>query len=156
MMSVVAIDALGNAAPALRRVNRADPQVNVNGRGPWKHTDDLVRYAGGTENPFRHCRGVNMRIVFVSTAALAVALCASNALAQAQPQELSQPTTTSATTGPGTNPAGQLICRPVVYEGMVVQNKQDCHTQREWDSIRQRHRQQVDQLQLNNLTMQQH
>jgi hypothetical protein len=99
-----------------------------------------------------------MHGVLSSTAVLALMLGASDALAQAQPQETSQPTATSATTGPAasTDMAGRVICRPVVVNGMVIHGRQACHTQVEWDSIRQHNRQQLDQIQLNNLTMQPH
>jgi len=98
-----------------------------------------------------------MRFVLTSTAALALMLCASNAFAQAQPQELSQPTTNAATTGPGsTDTSGQLICRPVVYQGMVVSGRKDCHTQREWDQIRYKNQQTVNQTQLRGLTSSPH
>jgi hypothetical protein len=99
-----------------------------------------------------------MRIVLVSATALALVLGAGNAFAQAQPQEMSQPTTTSATTGPGnsSDPAGKLICRPVVYEGMVMAGKQDCHTQKEWDVIRYRNQQTVNSAQMRGLTSSPH
>lgn len=99
-----------------------------------------------------------MRSVLLSTAVFALMLGASSAVGQAQPQETSPPTATSATTGPasGTDTAGQVICRPMVVNGMVIHGRQACHTQAEWDSIRQHNRQQMDQMQLNNLTTQPH
>lgn len=99
-----------------------------------------------------------MRGVLFSTAVFALMLGASSAFGQAQPQETSQPAATSATTGPASSSdtASKLICRPVVVDGMVVRGRQACHTQSEWDSVRQHNRQQLDQIQLNNLTMQPH
>lgn len=110
------------------------------------------------ENPLRNRRGIDMRGVLLSTAVLALMLGAGGALGQAQPQETSQPTATSATTGPASIPdaASKVICRPVVVDGMVIHGREACHTQSEWDAIRQHNRQQVDQIQLNNLTMQPH
>ena len=99
-----------------------------------------------------------MRIVFASTAALAVMLGAGSAFAQAQPQEMSQPTTNPETTGPDSNAAtaNQLICRPVVHEGMVIRSQQNCHTQREWDEIRYRNQTTLNNAQLRGLTSSPH
>ncbi len=100
-----------------------------------------------------------MRVLFASTAALALMLGAGSAFAQAQPQEMSQPTTNPETTGPGSNAAAttnQLICRPVVHEGMVIRSQQNCHTQREWDEIRYRNQATLNNAQLRGLTSSQH
>ena len=98
-----------------------------------------------------------MRAVLSSAAVLALMLGANSAFGQAQPQEMSQPTATSATTGPASSTdTAKVICRPVVVDGMVIHGRQACHTQAEWDSARQHNRQQLDQMQLNNLTMQPH
>jgi len=97
-----------------------------------------------------------MRIVLASIPAFALMLCAGSAFAQVQPQEISQPGNNPATTGPGTSDAeaGQrIICRPFSHEAMVIWDKHNCHTQREWDVIRYRNRQAVDAVQRRALTM---
>ena len=97
-----------------------------------------------------------MRIVPASIVAFALMLCAASAFAQAQPQELSQPGSNPATTGPGisnTEAGKRIICRPFAHEAMVIWDKRNCHTQREWDVIRYRIRQAVEAIQRRALTM---
>ena len=93
-----------------------------------------------------------MRIMFVPTAALALALAPTSAFAQSQPQEISQPTTNPATTSspPGTA-ENQVICRPVVHEGAVMPT-QDCRTKRAWDIMRFQHQQELNAVQMRGLT----
>jgi hypothetical protein len=99
-----------------------------------------------------------MRIVLASAAALALMMGAGSAFAQAQPQELSQPTTNPDTTGSSSSAdtANKLICRPVFHEGILIRSKQNCHTQREWDEIRYRNQSTLNNAQLRGLTSSPH
>src|SRR5690348_14087227 len=93
-----------------------------------------------------------MRTMLVPVATLTLALASTFALAQSQPQEISQPTTNPATTSspPGT-PDNQVICRPVVRLGSLIQSK-DCRTKAEWDAVRFRNQQELNQVQTRGLT----
>jgi hypothetical protein len=93
-----------------------------------------------------------MRMMLVPAAALVLALAATSAFAQSQPQEISQPTTNPATTNspPGTGD-NQVICRPVVHEGNVMPT-QDCRTKRAWDIMRFQHQQELNAVQMRGLT----
>jgi hypothetical protein len=96
-----------------------------------------------------------MRIVLASIPAFALMLCAGSGFAQAQPQEVSQPGSYPATTGPGisgTEAETRIICRPFSHEGMVIWDKHNCHTLREWEIIRYRNGQAVDEVQRRALT----
>ena len=99
-----------------------------------------------------------MRNVIASTAFLALTLSASSAFAQAQPQELSQPTTNPDTTGSSSSAdtASKLICRPVFHEGILIPSKRNCHTQREWDEIRYRNQSTLNNAQMRGLTSSPH
>jgi hypothetical protein len=94
-----------------------------------------------------------MRIVPASLAAFALMLCGGSAFAQ--PQELSQPGSSPATTGPGISDAEagkRIVCRPFSHEGMVIWDKHNCHTLREWEIIRYRNQEAVDAVQRRALT----
>jgi hypothetical protein len=99
-----------------------------------------------------------MRILLASTATLALMLGASSAFAQAQPQEISQPTTNPATTDSSSSAdtANKLICRPVFHEGILIRAQQNCHTQREWDEIRYRNQTTLNNAQMRGLTSSPH
>src|ERR1051325_2054845 len=97
-----------------------------------------------------------MRIELASIPVFALMLCAGSSFAQAQPQELSQPGSHPATTGPGISDcdAGKrIICRPFSHEGMLIWDKHNCHTLREWEIIRNRNGLAVDEIQRRALTM---
>jgi hypothetical protein len=97
-----------------------------------------------------------MRSMFVPAYALGFCLASAPAFAQSQPQEISQPTTTPASTSsPSGTPSKQIICRPVVHQGMVMAT-QDCRTQAEWDAMRFRHQQELNEVQMRALNTQQH
>jgi hypothetical protein len=93
-----------------------------------------------------------MRMVFALSTGVALCLAVGAAFAQSQPQEISQPTANPATTSspPGT-PANQVICRPVVRLGSLIQS-QDCRTKAEWDTVRFRNQQELNQIQTRSLT----
>jgi hypothetical protein len=96
-----------------------------------------------------------MRIVLASLPAFALMLGAGSAFVQAQPQEISQPGSNPATTGPGISGAeagNRIVCRPFSHEGMVIWDKHNCHTLREWEIIRYRNGQAVDEVQRRALT----
>jgi hypothetical protein len=94
-----------------------------------------------------------MRMMFVSALGL---LVSASAFAQSQPQEISQPTTTPATTSsPSGAPAKQVICRPVVHQGSLIAS-QDRRTEAEWDAMRFRHQQEVIEVQMRALNTQPH
>ena len=99
-----------------------------------------------------------MRNMLASATALALMMGASSAFAQAQPQELSQPTTNPDTTGSDNNvgTANKLICRPVFHEGILIPSKRNCHTQREWDEIRYRNQSTLNNAQMRGLTSSPH
>jgi hypothetical protein len=97
-----------------------------------------------------------MRIVLAFIPAFALMLGVSGAFAQAQPQEVSQPTSSPATTDPGTSLTDaekRIICRPFSHEAMVIWDKRNCHTLEEWDAIRYLNRQAVEAVQRRALTM---
>ena len=96
-----------------------------------------------------------MRMVFASVTSLGLCLGAGAALAQAQPQELSQPTmqptgtvNSSASSGAAGN---QLICRSVVHEGSRIPTR-DCRTRQQWETVRYLNQQVVNQAQMRGLT----
>jgi hypothetical protein len=92
-----------------------------------------------------------MRNVLASTTALLL-LGTGAAFAQAQPQGLSQPTTTPASTStPADAASGQKICKMMYHNGSLVRT-QTCHTKAEWEAVRQRNRQEVEQQQMRGLT----
>jgi len=92
-----------------------------------------------------------MRVVLASAAVLVVSFTTSAAFAQAQPQEMSQPTTTPDTTGTSSASAGsKVICRPMYHNGSVIRTNA-CHTQREWEALRLRNQQEVNQSQMRGL-----
>jgi hypothetical protein len=93
-----------------------------------------------------------MRMMIMPAAALALVFAPATAFAQSQPQEISQPTTNPTTTSspPGT-PDNQVICRPVVRLGSLIQSK-DCRTKAEWDAVRFRNQQELNQVQTRGLT----
>jgi len=95
-------------------------------------------------------------MTFVPACTLGLCLVSASAFAQSQPQEISQPTTTPATTGsPSGTPNAQLVCRPVVHQGMVM-TRQDCRTKAEWDAMRFRHQQELNEVQMRALNTQPH
>ena len=97
-----------------------------------------------------------MRIVLASIPAFALMLSAGSAFVQAQPREVSQSGSNPATTGAGISDAEagkRIICRPFSHEGMVIWDKHNCHTLREWEIIRYRNGQAVDAVQRRALTM---
>lgn len=96
-----------------------------------------------------------MRIVLVSATAFALSLGATSAFAQAQPQELSQPTTQPATTTTSSassgNAGNQMICRSMYHNGSLIPER-TCRTRREWETIRYQNQQTVNQTQMRGLT----
>jgi len=97
-----------------------------------------------------------MRMMILSAYALAFCSVSAPAFAQSRPQEISQLTTTSASASlPSGTPNKQIICRPVVRQEMVMAT-QDCRTQAEWDAMRFRHQQELNEVQMRALNTQQH
>jgi len=98
-----------------------------------------------------------MRVVLASATVLALSLAAGAAFAQAQPQGMSQPTTTPDITGNSSASGGangnQLICRNMYHNGSLI-HTQNCHTKREWESMRTDNQHEVNQSQMRALTSQ--
>jgi hypothetical protein len=95
-----------------------------------------------------------MRIVLASATVLALSLASASVLAQAQPQGMSQPTTTPDTTGSSSASGGangnQLICRNMYHNGSLI-HTQNCHTKREWESMRMENQQEINNSQMRGL-----
>jgi hypothetical protein len=98
-----------------------------------------------------------MRIVLASATLLVLSFAADVAFAQAQPQGMSQPTTTPDTTGNSSASSGnngnQIICRNMYHNGSLI-HTQNCHTKREWENMRTDNQQEVNQSQMRALTSQ--
>jgi hypothetical protein len=96
-----------------------------------------------------------MRVMLASAIVLVLGLSAGAAFAQAQPQGMSQPTTTPDTTGNSSASAGQngnqLICRNMYHNGSLIRT-QNCHTKREWESMRTENQQEINESQMRSLT----
>lgn len=93
-----------------------------------------------------------MRMIIPAVSFAAFVFAPAAAFAQSQPQEISQPTTNPATTSsPSGTPDNQVICRPVVRLGSLIQSK-DCRTKAEWDAVRFRNQQELNQVQTRGLT----
>jgi hypothetical protein len=91
----------------------------------------------------------SMRIAVAPTTALLLGTGA--CFAQAQPQGLSQPTTTPASTSTPADAANnQNICKMMYHNGSLVRT-QTCHTKAEWEAVRQANRQEVEQQQMRGL-----
>lgn len=94
--------------------------------------------------------GIIMRIAFALATALFVGT--GTASAQVQPQELSQPTITPASTStPAAASSDQKFCRMTYYNGTVIRS-QVCHTKFEWEAIQKRNQQEVNEAQMRGLT----
>jgi|SRR5690242_11013559 len=98
-----------------------------------------------------------MRIVFISATALLMVACAVPAFGQAQPQELSQPTTQPAVTANGSASSGdagnKMVCRYMFHNGSLIRT-QTCRTEREWESIRFQNQSEVNNMQMRGMTSQ--
>jgi hypothetical protein len=96
-----------------------------------------------------------MRMIAASATGLALCLAASAAFAQAQPQEISQPTTQPASTSTASASSGdagnQVICRSEVVHGSLIPTR-TCHTQREWESMRLQSQRTTNDSQMRGLT----
>lgn len=99
-----------------------------------------------------------MRVVLASAASLALCLANSATLAQAQPQETSQPATpapqASATTisaAASSDSGNQVVCQSATQRGSLIPSR-TCHTQREWDAMRVQGQRSVNDAQMRGLT----
>lgn len=96
-----------------------------------------------------------MRILSASTTLLLLALGAAPAFGQAQPQELTQPTTqpavTASTSGSSGAEGNQVICRSMYHNGSLIPER-TCRTQREWESVRFRNQSEVNAMQMRGMS----
>jgi hypothetical protein len=94
-----------------------------------------------------------MRIVLASAVGLVLCGTTGAAFAQAQPQEISQPTTQPAgTSSASSGDAGnQVICRSESGHGSLIPTR-TCHTQREWESMRLQGQRTTNDSQMRGLT----
>ena len=96
-----------------------------------------------------------MLIVFASATALLIAASVAPAFGQAQPQELSQPTTQPAVTANSSASSGaaanKVVCRYMFHNGSLIRT-QTCRTEREWESIRYRNQGEVTSMQMRGMT----
>ncbi|HSC18689.1 MAG TPA: hypothetical protein VLC74_07220 [Rhizomicrobium sp.] len=139
-------------------VYSAVPQADVNGMVPGKGRHTLAG-CGNTAHNFCASgkKDIPMRIVFASATALLIVAGVAPAFGQAQPQELSQPTTqpavtanTSASSGAAGN---KMVCRYMFHNGSLIKT-QTCRTEREWESVRFQNQSEVTGMQMRSMTSQ--
>lgn len=94
---------------------------------------------------------LHMRILAASVASLIFATLSGAALAQAQPQELSQPTMTPVSTSTGDASDNTMVCRMLYHNGALIRT-QTCHTAAEWQALRYVTRREVEDTQIRSYT----
>ena len=96
-----------------------------------------------------------MRNILGSAAGLVLCLSAGVALAQAQPQQMSQPTTQPAMTANSSassgNAGNEVICKSMTHNGSMIPDR-TCRTRREWESLRYSNQNDVNTMQMRFLT----